>query len=75
MSAPRHNRLGNCWSSQHVCKCSECGAGEMCDVCHEHDEPRGECPVCDECPRCVSEMSREQPAPPAATKEGGGEGG
>ena len=38
---------GNDWSEDAVYNCKKCGAGNLCDVCHKHDNPRGEC---DECP-------------------------
>jgi hypothetical protein len=47
-----HNHLGNCWDAPY--SCSKCG-GELCDVCHKHDEPRGECSMCAECPECAAE--------------------
>jgi hypothetical protein len=47
-----HNHKGNCWDAPYECK--RCG-NELCDVCHEHDEPRGECSVCTHCPACRAE--------------------
>lgn len=42
-----HDFLGNCWGV--VCeRCSDA----VCDVCHQHEEPRGECDICPECPLC-----------------------
>ncbi len=38
---------GNDWSEELVYSCPKCGEGNLCDVCHEHDLPRGEC---DQCP-------------------------
>lgn len=38
---------GNSWDEKVVYACKECGIGNLCDVCHRHEMPRGEC---DECP-------------------------
>lgn len=57
-SKPLHNHKGNCWDR--AFSCSKCGNGEFCDVCHKHDEPRGECsecPVCSECKREYDEQA------------------
>ncbi len=44
-----HDGYGNCWDiNRH---CPECGDGQ-CDVCHEHEQPRGECDECPQCPEC-----------------------
>lgn len=43
---------GNDQSDAAIFHCSVCGEGEMCDVCHLHDEPRGRCT---ECPQLVKE--------------------
>jgi len=43
-----HTNSGNCWKFSK--KCKECGEEVLCDVCHEHSLPRGDC---DECPRCL----------------------
>lgn len=54
-----HNHKGNCWDRDHIYDCSECGIGNLCDACHSHDEPRGECSVCASCAACeVDEMRR-----------------
>ena len=45
-----HNHKGNCWD-----KAYECCGDDLCDVCHEHDEPRGECSECPDCPACRDE--------------------
>lgn len=46
-----HSMSGNCFHEL-VCRdCDECGA-EMCDVCHDHEEERGECECCPRCPAC-----------------------
>lgn len=57
MVGERHNRKGNCWTQGVVFSCKECGKGEMCDVCHAHDEPRGDCLSCPECPVCDKDRS------------------
>ncbi len=49
MTDADHNRKGNCWSVTVVAACTMCGTNNVCDVCHAHDMPRGEC---DECPQC-----------------------
>lgn len=46
----KHDRKGNCWEGAY--ECPICGDDVLCDVCHQHDEPRGECPECPECPAC-----------------------
>lgn len=49
----KHNLKGNCWAASRNCRVcrKELGMAWLtrCDVCHDHDTPRGEC---DECPRC-----------------------
>lgn len=50
----QHDRRGNCFQHSAVYECDECGHGVMCDVCHRHDEPRGECEDCPSCPKCQS---------------------
>lgn len=48
---PKHNRKGNCWDVSIIYDCKRCHLPEeVCDVCHKHDEPRGNC---GECPRCA----------------------
>lgn len=49
MQTQTHNREGNCWDE--AFECSECG-GHLCDVCHEHDQPRGDCDMCPPCGMC-----------------------
>jgi hypothetical protein len=49
---PQHNLQGNCWHTPY--SCAKCG-GELCDVCHKHDEPRGECTECPPCKGCEYE--------------------
>jgi len=46
----KHKLNGNCWKDAYHCK--ECGEGNLCDVCHEHDSPRGECGDCEETECC-----------------------
>lgn len=48
-----HACTGNCWSLAE--KCRKCGVGNLCDVCHEHCEPRGECEECERCEVCDAE--------------------
>lgn len=45
-----HTHSGNCWEDVH--SCDDCGQGNMCDVCHDHHEARGECDSCPRCPAC-----------------------
>jgi hypothetical protein len=64
----RHNNKGNCWATRIVYACRRCGNGELCDVCHTHEAPRGTCKKCPDCPACVEDMTR---APrPSTDKEG-----
>lgn len=44
----RHDHLGNC---THGIVCDQRGLGNFCDVCHEHEQPRGDC---EECPMCIA---------------------
>lgn len=37
---------GNCWVEEAAFGCRKCGRENMCDVCHLHDQPRGECEEC-----------------------------
>jgi len=46
-----HNFNGNCWARVAVYLCKICGEGNLCDVCHKHNEPRG---TCLECPTCLA---------------------
>lgn len=50
MSDVAHQPSGNCF--EHAFKCKKCGIGNFCDVCHEHENPRGACDECDGCPAC-----------------------
>ena len=49
-----HSLNGNCWDTNLVygCTVNGCVEGVMCDVCHAHDEPRGECSACEDCEEC-----------------------
>ena len=51
-----HNQRGNCWLRARFCR--RCGTDNLCDVCHRHSLPRGEC---DECPRCLPCDQRVKP--------------
>lgn len=46
-----HTCTGNCWHDSVSRECKRCGADNLCDVCHTHCMPRGEC---DECPECIA---------------------
>jgi hypothetical protein len=48
-----HTNTGNCFTHGEVYNCPECGHGVLCDVCHDHDEPRGECSECEPCGNCI----------------------
>ena len=50
LKLPPHNLDGNCWERTYTCL--HCGEGNLCDVCHKHDVPRGECDECSACPAC-----------------------
>lgn len=50
----RHTAGGNCLRF----KCDKCGPENVCDVCHVHEQPRGEC---DECPPCVACQRENKP--------------
>lgn len=50
MDDPDHTHNGNCWKNAY--SCDDCGEGEFCDACHEHDESRGECSECEPCEAC-----------------------
>jgi hypothetical protein len=50
-----HDRNGNCWAKAK--NCSVCGEGSLCDVCHEHDEPRGDCSECLTCYACRQDQA------------------
>ena len=59
--AKRHNKRGNCWDDAVVRSCRRCGTDSTCDVCHRHDEPRGDCSDCRRCEACDD--------PPASTHD------
>lgn len=48
---PEHDHAGNCWHDADKCQHEDCG-GNVCDVCHEHEQPRGECNACPTCTAC-----------------------
>ena len=50
----KHLRNGNCFDF--IFSCARCGRGSVCDVCHLHDEPRGECKTCKRCLECIVEI-------------------
>jgi len=37
---------GNDISDEATFNCAKCGRHELCDVCHTHDEVRGDCSEC-----------------------------
>jgi hypothetical protein len=53
--ATKHLRNGNCFDR--IFSCLKCGRLAVCDVCHLHDEPRGECEICPRCEKCVIEIA------------------
>lgn len=56
----KHDLRGNCPNKTFSCR--RCGTENKCDVCHTHEEPRGECSECPICPGCAVDF-------PAATME------
>jgi hypothetical protein len=52
-----HNKKGNCWDNAYRCSAIGCRRGELCDVCHRHDEPRGRCTEGPRCKTCDAEES------------------
>lgn len=54
----KHNGHGNCWDGK-LYQCAPCGHGNLCDICHDHDEPRGNCSACSRCDEC-DELDREE---------------
>jgi hypothetical protein len=62
MSKPSsHDHKGNCFDKSY--ECPDCTAGTLCDVCHAHEQPRGECDDCPDCPECPPEIGRTLPKP------------
>lgn len=56
-----HTLTGNCWLLGYACKHRGCrDSDSVCDVCHLHDEPRGECRECPRCPLCDAEIENDQ---------------
>ena len=55
-SSIRYNHSGNCWADAAAYECEECGKGVLCDVCHLHSMPRGDCDECKE--HCACEAER-----------------
>lgn len=47
-----HNLQGNCWNKEVVYADSD-----MNDICDDHDEPRGDCSLCPDCPMCKLELT------------------
>ena len=45
-----HTNGGNCWSPEAI-DCEQCG-GNTCDICHAHEQLRGECEECVPCGAC-----------------------
>ena len=56
----RHTHDGNCWVESYGCRA--CGIGILCDVCHDHDEPRGECSECEPCVACKNAEASATPS-------------
>lgn len=65
---PQHTYTGNCWATVFPdCDCNRgtcrgrdkvgcpSRAFPLCDVCHDHDEPRGACEECLPCEACEAE--------------------
>lgn len=44
-----HLNNGNCLESMYDCQLCGTGLDVLCDVCHEHDMPRGDCDECEIC--------------------------
>lgn len=55
-----HTLTGNCWADPY--RCRFCGDGNLCDVCHDHDEPRGACSECPPCEACDQSAVASGPA-------------
>lgn len=54
---PIHAAGGNCWRYAYNCRTDGCRPGDLCDVCHKHSSPRGECDSCPRCAPCDAEQS------------------
>ena len=52
-SVEKHDGLGNC--DKHA-DCLRCGFDNVCNVCHVHEQPRGECDGCPRCPACAGRL-------------------
>lgn len=50
-----HALNGNCFKEAYGCSVDGCRPGELCDACHEHCEPRGDCDECGPCLACEDE--------------------
>lgn len=59
VSSSAHNLEGNCWDHSATYECDVCGAGNLCDVCHEHESARGDCPDCKRCKTCDDADTRK----------------
>jgi len=59
MPANAHNKQGNCIDDATAYSCPDCGKTELCDVCHLHSEPRGECSECPPCKGCEAAIRAE----------------
>lgn len=49
-----HSLNGNCW--EHRCRQAPTEDGALCDQCHVHAQPRGECSACAPCCACEAEF-------------------
>lgn len=63
----KHTKNGNCWDKTLVYSCEPCGKGNLCDVCHEHDEPRFACHSCARCRECDADTEGYEGSPPEGT--------
>ena len=52
---PKHTRNGNCFALAYKCTRRGCTVGTLCDVCHLHEAPRGDCDECVGCQACEEE--------------------
>ena len=51
-----HSRTGNCWLPAVIYDCRKCKPDSLCDVCHLHFEPRGDCSRCLRCTLCDDDL-------------------